>query len=127
MRVPLENCGSPWLEPMESSPAQVNQQTNSLLCNINYGNDCTSDMKTLLNEAAFYGRVAAASGAFEQCLDLAMRSGDPGRGGGPIDRARSLEATHGAAPKALLLLSPNEVSQYLPCCRALRWLIHQWT
>jgi hypothetical protein len=68
--------------PGEEGPA-LSRSTQDLMGNIAYGTDCSSGHQGFLNDVMRYGRVAAASNAFEQCVDRRVReryrkcNGDP--------------------------------------------------
>src|SRR5262249_52960473 len=73
----LLGCGTPASDP---EPATA-EHSEALLGRTNFaGSDCTPALRSFLNKTMFYGRTAAASRAFAQCVDTAVRTGTSGIG-----------------------------------------------
>jgi hypothetical protein len=83
-------CASPPQEPSEEEEAMsqdgpgedTGEAREDLLGSASYAGDCSPALVSFLDTVHFYGRVAAASRAFEQCVDRAMRV-QLSTGGGP--------------------------------------------
>src|SRR5262249_17925289 len=59
-------------------PSQVSSRTDELMGRATYGGDCSSGLRTFLETILRYGRTTAASRAFAQCMDRAVRTGAGG-------------------------------------------------
>jgi hypothetical protein len=78
----IHGCASDPGEAVDEETIGV--ASESLLGSISYGQDCTSDDQRYLNESMFYGRVAAASVAFDECIAEAVTSGATDANGAAI-------------------------------------------
>ncbi|WP_158501543.1 VCBS repeat-containing protein [Vitiosangium sp. GDMCC 1.1324] len=84
--VGVMGCGvepTPAPETPVTTPTDLGQSQQDLMGNIVYGTDCSTGMQSFLGDVMRYGRVAAASTAFEQCVDQRLTerykkcNGDP--------------------------------------------------
>ncbi len=78
----LVACGAEDLqdEALETQPAETAEHTQPLLGDAKYLSTCNQAQRTFLDDVRFYGRVAAASDAFADCVDETMRNGLNGNG-----------------------------------------------
>lgn len=58
---------------IDSEPA-TSETSGELLGDVGYAADCTTSERTFLTETMRFGRIVAASTAFEQCVDQRVRS-----------------------------------------------------
>jgi hypothetical protein len=86
-------CGIEGTEevPGAASQAPVAGDAKALLGAVTYASDCKAEWKPFLDKATRFGRVAATSTAFTQCVSKAVKVGYPGTGplrscaGNPFD------------------------------------------
>jgi len=57
-----------------TSHAQVGSNTSALLGNTSYANDCSPEFQAFNEKMMMFGRIAASSKAFEQCVNEKVRS-----------------------------------------------------
>ncbi len=65
----------------EEFDEQISTSESSLLGDVITGDDCTSSERQLLKTSMQYGRIAAASTAFEECVADVLSNAVPGTGG----------------------------------------------
>jgi hypothetical protein len=67
-------------EDDDGDRSEVATESQALLGTVTYGGDCTAADRSFLDKAMHYGRTAATSPVFQQCLDRAVRTGAVGVG-----------------------------------------------
>ena len=72
---------------------------------VNYASNCSQEERGFLDDTMFYGRTAAASDAFEQCVTQTMTAGYEGCAGDPFNSSALAGPARGTTPPCVWLTS----------------------